>query len=230
MRYIILILYIALFHWLGNEFSEPGVHIAFLGGIIRAVGAGKEAKRLQKKADGMNPVRPEYQIPQEIQALLDNSYNQAQGDVAGYGRAIGQAQGNTANTLGNARNFADSGSSLLQNLAMAGESERRNVNDINMNNQQFKQGANAQLNNSLQTKAGFEDQAFQFNEADPYFQAEQDKRAYQEAAMNQKNASRDAWGSFADGIINTGLSIGTAGMAGGGSLFGNLFGKKNKAG
>ena len=224
MKYLILILYIALFHWIGNEFYE--IHVAFLGGIIRAVGAGKEAKRLQSKADALNPVRPVYEIPQEMRDVVSNSYNLAQGDMAGYGRAVGQAQGQTANQLATSRNFATGGASLLQNLALAGESERRNLNNLNVTNQQVQQQNVGGLNRALQTMAGYQDQAFQFNEADPFFQEEADKRAFQEAAINQRNAKRDAWGSFADGIINTGLAIGTAGMSSGGSIFGKLFGKK----
>jgi hypothetical protein len=39
-------------------------------------------------------------------------------------------------------------------------------------------------------------------------------------------AKRDAWGSVIDGAINTGLAIGTAGLGGGETLFGKLFGGK----
>jgi len=225
MKYVILILYIALYHWIGNEFYE-GLQVAFLGGIVRAIGAGKEAKRLQGKADALNPVRPVYDIPQEMRDVVSNSYNLAQGDMAGYGRAIGQAQGTTANQLGNLKNFAGGGASILQNLALAGESERRNIGNINVTNQQVQDQNQSSLNRALQTMAGYQDQAFQFNRADPFFQEEADRRSYEEAAINARNAKREGWSSFADGIINTGLAIGTAGMSSGGSIFGKLFGKK----
>lgn len=197
-----------------------------IGGLIKAIGANKEAKRLQKKADALNPVRPVYEIPQEMTQVVENATSMAQGDIAGYGRTMGQIQGSTANQLANARNFATGGSSLLQNLALAGESERRNLNDLNTTNQQFKQSNMSALNRALSQMAGYQDQAFQFNEADPFFQEAADKRAYEEASINQRNAKRDAWGSFADGIINTGLAIGTAGMSTGGGLFNKLFGPK----
>jgi hypothetical protein len=225
MKYLILVLYIALFHWIGNEFYE-GIQIAFLGGIIKAIGTGKEAKRLQGKADALNPVRPTYEIPQEMRQVVENSYNQAQGDMAGYGRAIDNARGTTANTLGNIKNFAGGGASILGNLALAGESERRNINNINVNNQQFKDQNNRSLNSALQSMAGYQDQAFQFNSAEPYMQDMTDKRAYEGAAIDARNAKRDAWSSVVDGVINTGVAIGTAGMSGGGSIFGKLFGKK----
>lgn len=224
MKYLILILYIALFHWVGNEFYE-GLHVAFLGGIIKAVGAGKEAKRLQGRADALKPVRPVYEIPQEMRQVVENSYNQAQGDSAGYNRAVGNAQEQTANTLGTIKNIGGGGASILQNLALAGESERRNVNDINVNNQQVKDQNNRSLSSALQSMAGYQDQAFQFNEADPFFQMDADKRAFEEAAVNAKNAKRDAWGSVIDGFINTGVEVGTAAMTGGTSLFGKLFSK-----
>lgn len=225
MKYLVLVFYIVLFHWIGAEFYD-GIQIAFLGGIIRAIGAGKEAKRLQKKADSLNPVRPTYEIPNEINQIVENTSNMAEGDMAGYGRSIGQIQGSTANQLSTAKNFATGGSSLLQNLALAGESERKNLNNLNTTNQQFKQSNMNSLNRALSQMAGYQDQAFQFNEADPYFQQEADKRAYEEASINQRNAKRDAWGSVADGVINTGLAIGTAGASQGMSIFQKLFGKK----
>lgn len=197
-----------------------------LGGIVRAVGAGKEAKRLQQAADALNPVRPTYQIPEEVRRMLESAQTMAGGDMAGYGRSMGQIQGSTANQLAQARNYADSGTSMLQNLALAGEGERSAMANLNMQNAQFKQsGANA-LQQALMQMAGFQDQQFQFNEVEPYMQQEADKRAFTEAAAAQKQAKRDAWGSVIDGAINTGLAIGTAGMGGGQTLFGKLFGGK----
>jgi hypothetical protein len=197
-----------------------------LGGIVRAVGAGKEAKRLQQAADALNPVRPTYQIPEEVRRMLESAQTMAQGDMAGYGRAMGQIQGSTANQLAQARNYADSGTSMLQNLALAGEGQRSAMADLNMQNAQFKQsGANA-LQQALMQMAGFQDQAFQFNEVEPFAQMEADKRAFTEAAAAQKQAKRDAWGSVIDGVINTGLAVGTAGLGGGQTLFGKLFGGK----
>jgi hypothetical protein len=197
-----------------------------IGGFIRAIGAGKEAKRLQQQADALNPVRPTYQIPEEIQKMLESAYTQAQGDMPGYGRTIGQIQGATANQLAQARNYADSGTSMLQNLALAGEGQRNAMLDLNMQNAQFR-GSNVNaLQQALMNMAGFQQEKFQFNEVEPYMQQEADKRAFQEAAQNQRMAKRDAWASFADGIVNTGLAIGTAGVGGGQTLFGKLFGGK----
>jgi hypothetical protein len=197
-----------------------------LGGIVRAVGAGKEAKRLQQAADALNPVRPTYQIPEEVRRMLESAQGMAQGDMAGYGRAMGQIQGSTANQLAQARNYADSGTSMLQNLALAGEGQRSAMADLNMQNAQFKQsGANA-LQQALMQMAGFQDQAFQFNEAEPFAQMEADKRAFTEAANAQRMAKNEAWSSVIDGAINTGLAIGTAGLGGGETLFGKLFGGK----
>lgn len=197
-----------------------------LGGIIRAAGASKEAKRLQRMADAINPVRPTYEIPQEVQRMLESAYTQAQGDMAGYGRATGQIQGATANQLAQARNYADSGTSMLQNLALAGESERSAMNNLNMQNQQFRQGNVNALQNALMQMSGFQQEKFQFNEVEPYMQQEADKRAFQESALAQRQASRDAWASVADGVVNTALTVGTAGIGGGNTLFGKLFGGK----
>lgn len=200
-----------------------------LGGVVRAIGAGKDAKRLQQQADALNPVRPTYEIPEEVRRMLESAQSMAQGDMVGYGRAMGQIQGSTANQLAQARNYADSGTSMLQNLALAGEGQRSAMNDLNMQNAQFRQGNVNAMQQALMQMAGFQDQAFQFNEVEPYAQQEADKRAFMQAAREANQAKRDAWGSVIDGVINTGLAIGTAGVGGGGTVFGKLFGGKAAA-
>jgi hypothetical protein len=225
MKYLILVCYILFFAWLGQELSDGVYEIAFLGGIIRASGANRMYKDLQGRADAINPVRPEYQIPQEVMDYLSNAMNMAGGDMAGYGRMMNRASGTTANTLGQARNFADSGTSLLQSLSMADASQRRQQGDIDMQNLQFRQGNMNSLQGALMNVAGFRDQAFDFNENQPYIQQEMDKRAFEGAALDARNARTDAWGSLVDGVVNTGLTVMGAPMgAGGGSLFGKLFG------
>jgi hypothetical protein len=200
-----------------------------LGGIVRAVGAGKEAKRLQQAADALNPVRPTYQIPEEVRRMLESAQTMAQGDMAGYGRAMGQIQGSTANQLAQARNYADSGTSMLQNLALAGEGQRSAMADLNMQNAQFRQGNVNAMQQALMQMAGFQDQQFQFNEVEPYMQQEADKRAFTEAAIAQRQAKRDAWGSVIDGAIDMGGKILTAGAGGGESVFSKLFMNKEKS-
>jgi hypothetical protein len=207
-------------------YSDGQTEVAFFGSFISAIGSGKEAKKLQAKADAINPVRPDYQITQESKDYLANTENMAQGDMPGYGRMVNQAQGTTANSLGQAQQFADSGSSLLSSLGIITEGERNNMNDINVQNQGFKVGQMNNFNRALMEMSGLKDQQFNLNEYQPWQQQEFDKRNFQEAAINQRNATRDSWSAFGDGIVNTGLSLGMAPMTGGGSLFSNMFKKK----
>lgn len=195
------------------------------GGIIRAIGAGKEVKRLQKQVDSINPVRPTYEMPEEMARMLESAYGAAQGDMPSYGRTMGAIKGSTADQLAMSRNYADSGSSMLNNLALAGEGERRAIGDLNMSNAMFRQNNLNSLQQALMQVAGYRDQEFQFNEAEPYMQQEADKRAYQEQLIAQKQAKRDSWASVVDGVVNSALTIGTAGIGGGQTLFGKLFGK-----
>ena len=207
-------------------YSDGQAEVAFFGSLVQAIGSGKEAKRLQAQADAINPVRPDYQIQQEAKDYLDNTKNMAKADMPGYGRMVNQAKGTTANTLDQATQFADSGSSLLSTLGIVTEGERSNLNDINMQNQGFRVGQMNNFNRALMEMSGLKDQQFYLNEYQPWQQEEFDKRNFQQAALNQRNATRDAWGAFGDGIFNTALSVGMAPMTGGGSLFGSLFGKK----
>jgi hypothetical protein len=200
-----------------------------IGGLIKAVGAGRQAKRLQGMADAINPVRPEYNIPEEVRLQLENAYNMAQGDMPGYGRSMDQARGSTANSVAQATNFADSGNNMLQFLAGATERERSNVGNINVQNQQFRQGNQNVLNQALLGMGEYQDQKWKLNEFDPYQQEEFDKRNFQGAALDQKMAATNAWGEFADGVVNTGMAIAGGPMgAGGASMFSKMFGNKPK--
>ena len=210
-------------------YSDGQTEVAFFGSLIQAIGSGKEAKKLQAKANAINPVRPDYEIQQEAKDYLANAQNMAQGDVPGYGRSINQNQGATANAVGQAKQFADSGASLLSTLGIVTEGERNNMNDINVQNQGFKVGQMNNFNSALMNMSGLKDQQFNLNEYQPWQQEEFDKRNFEQAAIKQRNDTRDAWSAFGDGIVNTGLSIFGAPMgAGGGSLFGKVFGGKNQ--
>ena len=219
MRYLLIIFYVLFFIYA----PESSYETAFFGSLIAGIGASRDARRLQRQADALNPVRPEYEIPQEMRDVVSQSQALAQADMPGIGRMINQAQGTTANQLSQARNFADSGTSLLQSLGIASESERRNMGDINMQNQQFRASNVNNFNRALMEMAGFRDQAFQFNEADPYFQQESDKRQFQAAAQAQRQAAREGWAAFGDGLVNTALTVGLAPMTAGGSMFSKIF-------
>lgn len=192
------------------------IHVAFLGGIIRGIGASKEANRLKRSADAINPVRPTYEIPQEVSAYLENAINMYGGDMPGYNRAIDQAYSTTGNMVDTARNTVGSGTSLLQALSQFDANQRRNINNINTQNAGFRQNNFRTMQDALAYMAGYRDEAFNINQFQPYQQQELDKRAYQEAAINQRNASRDAWGAFADGAVDTATTLLTGG---GSSLF-----------
>ncbi len=200
-----------------------------IGGLIKAIGAGKQAKRLQARADAINPIRPEYSIPEEVRMQLENAYNMAQGDMPGYGRSVDQIRGTTANTIAQGQNFADSGNNMLQLLMGATERERGATADLNVDNARFRQSNMNALNQALLGMGEYQDQKWKLNEFDPYQQQEFDKRNFEGAAIDQRNAATDAWGEFADGIIGTGLSIMGAPIGPGGqSMFGKIFSKKPK--
>lgn len=229
MNYLILIVYIvalgSLGEWLGYE-----IHIAFLGSIIRAVGAGKMYRDLEDRANAINPVRPTYEIPGQVKTMQDVSQAMAQADSPGYGRALSEAEGAGTRFVGQASNMADSGAGLLQAASQADLNTRRNVGDINVQNQNFRANQMSEFRRALLQGAQYEDQKFDVNQMQPYLQEESDKRMFEQAALNQKQARNEAWASTADGVFNTALAIGGAPIgASGGSLFGKLFGGGGEA-
>lgn len=226
MRYLILILYIVLFDYI-QDLCGYEVNIAIIGGIIRGVGASRDAKKLQKRADALNPVRPEYQTPEEAERMLEVAYNQAQGDMPGMGRATNEAQGATANFLNRARGVAGTGTGLLQAVSQADVNERRQVNDLNVQNQGFKASNMGRFQDALMRMTDQRNLEFDTNEMQPYLQEESDKRQFQEAAWNQKQAAREGWSSFFDGLIDVGVTALSAPMGTSGqSKFGQMFSKK----
>jgi len=227
MKYLILIAYIVFFGIL-PELIGYDYHIAFIGSLISAIGSSKDAKRLQGRADSINAVRPDYDIPPEAMMYLENAQNMAQGDSPGYSRSIDQAYGTTANTVDASRSIG-SGSAMLQAIAQGGVNQNRNFNDINAQNQQFKQNQFGSFQEALMKMSGYKDQQFDTNEMQPYLQKESDKRQFETAAMNQKQASRDSWAAFGDGVVNVGMAaLGAPTGEDGISTFAKLF--KGKGG
>lgn len=229
MKYLLLFGYIVLFGTL-PELIGYDYDVAFLGSLISAIGAGKDAKRMQRRADALNPIRPEYDIPAEVRMYLENAQNMAQGDAPGYARALDQAYATTAGTVDASRNVG-SGSALLQSVAQGGVNQQRNINDINLQNQQFRQSQFGSFQDALMKMAGYQDQAFDINEMQPYLQEESDKRQYQQAAWEQKQAARDSWAAFGDGLIGTATAaLGAPTGASGQSMFAKLFQGKQDQG
>lgn len=229
MNYLILIAYIVAFGSLG-EWMEYEMHVAFIGSIIRASGAGKRYKELQGKADALNPVRPTYNIPGQVQTAQDTAQAMAQADSPGYGRQLSEAEGAGTRFVGQASNMADSGAGLLQAASQADLNTRRNVGDINVQNQNFRANQMSEFRRALMQGAQYEDQKFDVNQMQPYLQKESDKRMFEQAAMEAKAARNDAWAGVADGVFNTALAIGGAPIgASGGSFFGKLFGGGGEA-
>lgn len=228
MKYLLLIGYIVFFGML-PDLIGCDYDIAFLGSLISAIGTSKDAKKLQRRADALNPVRPDYDIPPEVRMYLENAQNMAQGDAPGYSRAVDQAYGTTASAVDASRNIG-SGSAMLQAIAQGGVNQQRNLNDINQQNQQFKQSNFGSFQNALMDMAGYQDQAYDINEMQPYLQEESDKRQFEQAAWQQKQASRDAWGAFGDGLVNVGMTaLGAPTGVTGQSTFSKLFqGKKEQ--
>jgi len=224
MRYLILLGYIVFFGCL-PELIGYDYDIAFIGSLISAIGTSKDAKGLQRKADSINAVRPNYNMPPEVKAYLENAQNMAQGDAPGYDRSIDQAYGNTASMVDSARSVG-SGSALLQAIAQGGVNQSKNINEINNQNDQFKQSQFGSFQSALMDMAGYKDQEFDTNKMQPYLQKESDKRQYEAAARETKQASRDSWAAFGDGIVSTGMSImGAPTGASGQSIFGKIFQK-----
>jgi hypothetical protein len=202
MNYIVLFLYIVVFHFIGENIGYES-NIAFLGSLVRTFGAKKEYKDLKARADSLNPVRPLYTIPEEVNTLRESAESMTQGDSPGYGRMKSEAEGAGTRFVGQARNFADSGSSMLQAASQGDLNTRRNVGDINVQNQSFRANQMSNFQRALMQQAGYKDQAFNVNQMQPYLQEESDKRMFEQAALQQRQGTTEALASLGDGMMET---------------------------
>jgi hypothetical protein len=199
-----------------------------IGGAIRGIGASRDAKRLQRKADALNPIRPELTRPEEFNRYLESAQAATTGDMPGFGRAINQAYGTTANTMDMARSAADSGTGLLQAVAQGDTNQRRQVNNINDQNLGFRQGNMGAFQQALLKMGDQSITEFDVNEFQPYLQQESDKRQFQEMAIGQRQAAREGWASMFDGMTDVAMAaLGAPTGASGQSTFAKMFGGKN---
>jgi hypothetical protein len=129
-----------------------------------------------------NVQRPNYQIPEGV-GTAENIYKYLSGsDMPGMQNAqnnIFQSQANATDTL---MNGVGSSASLLNKAPSLQTNTNNSLNQLGVENAQFKQGNTQNLAGfEAGTKANYEDKAWQINKEQPFLD---DQKAHQEAVQN----------------------------------------------
>ncbi len=161
-----------------------------------AIHQGVQANRLRKMP------RPEYERPEEIDAMLQNSRMLAgmtelpQQDIL-----EDKIRRGTAENVGRMTDVTDSPAALLGNLSKMQTAENQQMQDIAMQAANFNVANQAQYRNQLNRAAQYGDKEWQYNTGDPY-----------QAAMAQAAAKGNAATQNMMGALNTGSSLAMMGM------------------
>lgn len=135
--------------------------------VITALNQAKEAKALAAKT-----VRPTYTIPKEVSDVVDimrSGYMNSR--LPGQAQAEGRLQANTASGFSAARESGNNPNAIMATLMGLNQQQNQGFEDL------ATQGANLQRQDragyvgALNNMAGYRDQAFEYNQNQPYQQA-----------------------------------------------------------
>lgn len=162
-----------------------------------------------RQAAKINPVRPQYQIPDAVNQATGVAQNMANSAMPGFGQNLAKLGANTASTV-RAAQESGSANNALAVIAAAGDSQNNATNNLYTQNAQFqRQGAQA-LISQLGTKAQYEDKAWDYNQRKPYEEA-----AAAKAALTQAGATNTMNGLAGLGSAATQAARGAMPGAGG---------------
>lgn len=132
---------------------------------------------------GMNPRRPTYTIPQEVQDKLGQNQMNLNAKSAGAGRAQENIFQNQATTIQNAQQAGGGVGNQLLAGAMAQANTNRSLADLSASEREDYQRRLGMLGQSQSEMAGYRDKAFDFNQVQPYENAAATKSALVESGI-----------------------------------------------
>lgn len=188
-----------------------GAGISLAGGIGSTIQSYNLSKKQQEEADSLNPVRPEYSIPDEIktqknlyqglanqaqlpgQKLISDDINQSASNAL---NTVKSASGSSADALAAASGIAGKQSGQYRDLAVAGAQQQRQAQQL--------------YGQSLGTMAEYQDKKFNLNEMIPFMNEVEKKEALTAAAQGNKQAMWQGISSTGDSVT----SIASGGLRG----------------
>jgi len=166
---------------------SAGLGAAF--GLFNGIGQLLKAKR-------MNPVRPEYEIPQETKDILGLRQSLLNAGLPGEQQATQDIYITQANAIANAARGASDQGQYLGLLGMAQGSTNRALNNLAVQRAQNYQANVSGLENAQRVMAAAEDKQWELNKYDPYLMQLQRKYQLQNAGNQNIESGLSAIGSL----------------------------------
>ena len=197
------------------------------GGFVGA-GIGRkqqqEGKRMIAEAAKMsaaNP-RPEMQTPEGIQAMVRMAQGQMYQRMPGATQYENQIKGSTAAGV-SAINDMSAGAEGIGAIASMYGNEQNQMSNLAVQNANFQQQGQENYMGALEGLGGWQQQAWQWNKADPYLMAQQKAAQLdQYGRMNQMEGYKTRAGSWAESIKGMGGALDGLFPKAGGDLLGLL--------
>lgn len=187
-----------------------GLIIALASSAASAAHSIKVAKEQAQKANAMNTVRPNYNIPQSILEEEQNVRNAYNGSgLPGQGYMENKLHGNTSSAI---HSISEKGvpTDTLAAISSINTNENNATNELDYKGVEYHDKMRDELGNVLGQKASYLDKAWEWN----------NQKLFQENAA-AKSALLEASGKNMEygikGLANVGATMGGQAMGGGGS-------------
>ena len=147
----------------------------------------------------MNPRRPTYTIPQEVQDKLGQNAMNLNARSAGAARAQDNIFQSQATTIQNAQQSGGGVGNQLLAGAMAQANTNRSLADLSASEREDYQRRLGQLGQAQSEMAGYRDKAFDFNQVQPYENAAAAKSALIQGGIQNLFGASQGFMSLGDG-------------------------------
>ncbi len=174
---------------------DPLTMSLMLSGVKGVFGAYQGIKGSQM---ARNTQRPEYNIPSAATAYLQNAQAMAQNQrLPGQSAIEGQIQGATASGIRNATEAGNNPASIMATIAALNSNQNNAIVNVGTEAAQMQQQNQRNLGQAQQYMAGQEQQAFDYNQNQPYQQKIQAAMALKGAGIqNTFGALENAVGAY----------------------------------
>jgi hypothetical protein len=177
------------------DYTDATGWMPILGPMLQSI----KQKSLAKK---INPVRPDYKRPGEIDQNV-NMWNPMANSSKMPGQSIMEdnVHSNTANGFNMAANAANGSAQLLSTLGKLNVNENNAINDLNVQGANNRTQAMGELGKARESLAQYKDQEFDYNKNQPYELALMRKRALQGAALANKDTAKQDTHNVASSVL-----------------------------
>ena len=155
-----------------------------LGGMLPGIGPAITGFTQMEKSNAINPIRPDYTIPSNIGDNVAMYQNMADSSrMPGYGYAQNNINQNQASLVRQALQSGGSAGDILASLGGISQNTNNSLNQLAQQGAQYQAQAKQGLAQANDTMADYKNQAFDYNQNQPYEQQYMRKMALQGAAF-----------------------------------------------